>query len=95
MKLVMIYNSSCDSCLPYIDAVKAITKEQNLDYESFDVNDDIFSSIHHVVNCRICIDRTINQLPLLIVYKDNEARHAIVGTYEIEEFKIKLKDVFL
>jgi len=95
MKLVMVYNSSCDSCLPYIDAVKTLAEQQTLDYESIDINHDIFNSIHHVVNCRISIDRNINQMPLLIVYIDGNAKHAIVGVHEISELKYKLKEAFL
>ena len=95
MKLVMIYNSSCATCLPYVQDVNELAVSQNIAYESFDINEDIFSSIHHIVNCRICVDRNINELPLLITFKDEAPHSAIVGVHDIATLGDKLKDVFL
>ena len=95
MKLVMIYNSSCAVCLPYVQATNELAVSRNIAYESFDINEDIFSSIHHIVNCRICIDRNINELPLLITFKDEALHSAIGGVHDIATLGDKLKDVFL
>ena len=95
MKLVMIYNSNCVSCLPYIQDVQKCVSEISLDFECIDINIDIFNSIHHIVNCRISVDKHINQLPLIIVYDSSGAKHAIVGIVSYEELTSKLKGMIL
>jgi len=95
MKIVLIYNSRCAQCLPYVQFVQFCVDKINIGFECYDVNADIFDSIHHIVNSRISIDKTINQLPLLLVYDSSGPKHAIVGTYSEEEFISKLKDIFL
>jgi hypothetical protein len=95
MKLVMIYNSSCATCLPYVQSVKDSAVSYDISYQSFDINEDIFSSIHHIVNCRICIDRNINEMPLLIIFKNDTPCEAIVGVHDAASIDDKLKGVFL
>lgn len=95
MKLILIYNSSCQSCLPYIDIVKFCASKIGIDMTCYDVNIDIFDSIDHIVNCRLTIDRNINQLPLVIFYDSSGPKHAIVGIYDEDEFVAKLKTIFL
>lgn len=95
MKLVMIYNSSCVSCLSYIQDVQKYVSEIGLDCECIDINIDIFNSIHHIINCRISVDKHINQLPLIIVYDESGAKHAIVGMISHDELISKLKNIIL
>jgi len=95
MKLILIYNSSCQSCLSYIDYVKFCASKIGIDIACYDVNIDIFDSIHHIVNCRLTIDRHINQLPLVIFYDSSGPKHAIVGIHGEDEFVAKLKTIFL
>lgn len=92
----LIYNSSCSSCLPYIEYVIEICNSLDISLEKIDINDDIISSIEAIVECRIKIDPRINQLPIVEIIENNIPTDALVGIHDyLDLFRFISKSTFV
>ena len=91
MKIVVVYSSRCSRCLPYIEQIENHAKSLEIDFERYDIELDIFNSIHHIVNVRIELDPTINSLPCLIVYTNSKPKYVFCGECDINQIFSQLK----
>lgn len=96
MKLILVYNSRCERCLPYVMDVQQICQDLEFPGCFIDLDKDIFNSIDSVVRARISISEELNELPLLILEKDGRIVDAFTGIMEnYDVFSIVSKLLFV
>lgn len=95
-KIRLLYNANCSSCLPYVDYVVEICESLALELEKIEINNDIFTSIEAIVECRMKLDPHINQLPIVEILNNDQPIDAFVGIHDyMELFRFISKSTFL
>jgi hypothetical protein len=85
-KIKTIYNKKCTTCEEAFVRLDLFCQQNSIINDYLEIEHDLIDSIETIVDARLSLDQSINQLPLIIFYENGEMTSYICGIASLIEF---------